>query len=147
MAKAIDSIWKLRIVHRDIKPSNIMRKTSGRYCLIDLGVARHIDRTPLTNLGSTWGTVGYLSPEQCRFQRQLTCKSDIFSLAVVLTESALGKHPTNRNQEKLLLLDPKNINSPHLKSWDKFELLVMMYSKFPFARPTPKTIIENYYGE
>lgn len=68
VAEAIEALWAndKRIVHRDLKPDNIMARSGGRYCVIDLGVARHIDEPTLTATGSTWGTVGYFSPEQSR---------------------------------------------------------------------------------
>ena len=68
-----------------------MIRPDGRACVIDLGVARHLDQTTLTALGITWGTLGYMSPEQTRAVRQLTCKSDLFSLGVILLESAWYK--------------------------------------------------------
>ena len=40
----------------------------------------------------------YLSPEQSRAVRSLTCKSDVFALGVVVQESLLGRHPTARRQ-------------------------------------------------
>jgi eukaryotic-like serine/threonine-protein kinase len=94
VASAVDQIWARRIVHRDLKPSNIMMTPSGRACVIDLGLARHVDRSSLTIIGATWGTYGYLSPEQTQGTRQLTCKSDMFALGVILVEAALGRHPT-----------------------------------------------------
>ena len=147
IALAINSLWNMRIVHRDIKPSNIIRRKTQGFCLIDLGVARHIDRTDLTNLGATWGTFGYLSPEQCDAQRQLTCKSDIYSLAVVLIEASLGKHPTDRDQRRLLTLQLSDLTSSYLRDWDKYYLLDNMLSRLPFSRPTPVDILKQYYGE
>lgn len=102
VTSAIDCMWDLRIVHRDLKPANILCRPSGRFCVIDLGVARHLEMSSLTAMGLTWGTYGYLSPEQTRSVRQLTCKSDIFALGVVLLEAGLGRHPTQRDQLRLL---------------------------------------------
>lgn len=80
IALAIAALWVERLVHRDIKPNNIMFAHNGRAVLIDLGVARHLSLGALTTLGKTWGTDGYMSPEQANALRQLSCKSDIFSL-------------------------------------------------------------------
>src|SRR5262249_35827038 len=98
IALAIGALWMERIVHRDIKPQNIMLKHNGRAVLIDLGVARHLSLGALTTVGKTWGTEGYMSPEQANAVRQLSCKSDLFSLGIVLQESVLGTHPTAYNQ-------------------------------------------------
>jgi eukaryotic-like serine/threonine-protein kinase len=140
IALAIDAIWAERIVHRDIKPDNIMLTKAGRAVMIDLGVARHLSLGSLTTVGKTWGTEGYLSPEQARTQRQLSCKSDIFSLGVVLQQCLLGKHPTGRNQ---LLLLGGGIASKRLGITipPEFEqVLDAMLSRQPHLRPNPKDI-------
>lgn len=98
IALALDLIWGERIVHRDVKPQNIMLAAKGHAVLIDLGVGRHLSMTPLTTLGKTWGTEGYMSPEQAQALRNLSCKSDVFALGVVLQEALLGAHPTGYNQ-------------------------------------------------
>ncbi len=106
---AIDALWAQRIVHGDIKPSNIMLRESGSAVLIDLGVASFFEEQagprPLTPglPEQFWhgGTLGYMSPEQAKGERRLSCASDIFSLGVVLLESIQGWHPTNFDQAAL----------------------------------------------
>jgi serine/threonine protein kinase len=107
---AITVLWSRRIVHGDIKPSNIMLRDSGSAILIDLGVASFFEEDaaprPLTPVSperfAHGGTLGYMSPEQARGQRPLTCASDIFSLGVVMLESVQGWHPTSGDQSALL---------------------------------------------
>ena len=101
VAFAVEALWRHRIVHRDIKPGNILRKADGQSVVIDLGIARHMQRTSITTTGVAWGTPGYLSPEQMLAQRALTCKSDVFALGIVLQEAVLGSHPTGRRQHLL----------------------------------------------
>lgn len=101
VALAVGALWDRRLVHRDIKPNNIIMTRGGRAVLIDLGLARHILLAALTTQGKTWGTEGYLSPEQMLAQRALTCKSDVFSLGIVMQEMLLGRHPTRRRQDVL----------------------------------------------
>lgn len=102
VAAAIDVMWRSQIVHRDIKPANIMLRPNGHAVVIDLGVARHTDRTSLTPMNQTLGTLGYLSPEQARAVRTLSCKSDIFALGIVAQQALLGRHPTNRDQSLVM---------------------------------------------
>jgi serine/threonine protein kinase len=102
VADALALLWSERIVHRDVTPNNVMLTPAGRAVLIDLGLARHTALASLSKPNEGWGTLGYLSPEQAAGHRALTCKSDVFSLGVVLQQCALGRHPTNRDQRRLL---------------------------------------------
>lgn len=143
ITSSIEQLWRHRIVHRDIKPSNILINSSGRFCLIDLGLARHLSESSLTALGATWGTFGYLSPEQTRGVRQLTCKSDLFSLGVVLVESALGKHPTNRDQLRLLAQRLYENLPPPLEKFNHANLFKKLLQARPTARPKPEEVLSE----
>lgn len=92
VATAINTLWSKRIVHRDIKPANIVRAADGRYVLVDVGFARHLDRSDLT-IGGAPGTPGFRSPEQARGRKALTIHSDVFSLGVTLYALASKAHP------------------------------------------------------
>ncbi len=142
-AKAIKEIWdKQKIVHRDIKPSNILIRSNGRACIIDLGVARHLEKVTLTATGFTWGTPGYFSPEQVKGVKQLTCKSDVFSLAVVALECGLGHHPTNGNQQVLLVSNFQDKLPLPILTWQIEPLLRKMFNPKANARPMPDEIID-----
>lgn len=136
---AVQELWAKRIVHRDIKPANIMlRNGEQNAVLIDLGVARHLAEPSLTAYGATWGTVGYMSPEQCRTERNLTCKSDMFSLGVVLLEVAGGAHPTGRDQNRLVLTPPKAEDINPLLPSGLAQLLNSLLARRPVFRPDPQ---------
>jgi serine/threonine protein kinase len=110
ISAAITALWSRRIVHGDIKPSNIMLRDSGSAVLIDLGIASSFEEDaaprPLRPVSPErfghGGTLGYMSPEQARGQRPLTCASDIFSLGVTMLECIQGWHPTHLDQSALL---------------------------------------------
>lgn len=97
IAAAVEVLWANRIVHRDIKPANIV-DGAGRHVLVDVGFARHVDRSNLTLIGQAAGTSGYMSPEQAQGRRNLTLHSDIFSLGVTLYQLAARRHPFQQNQ-------------------------------------------------
>jgi eukaryotic-like serine/threonine-protein kinase len=142
IANAIDAMWAERIVHRDLKPQNILIKPDGRACVIDLGVARHIGMTTLTVIG-TYGTLGYLSPEQFRAAKQLTSKSDVFALGIVAVECAMGKHPTRRDQALLFARHFHEQLPDQISSWKHAPLVQLMFHPRATKRPTPQQIQET----
>jgi eukaryotic-like serine/threonine-protein kinase len=81
------------IVHRDLKPSNLMILKGGTVKLTDFGIAKDLDRTALTEANCTVGTAAYMSPEQCKGERNLTHKSDLYSMGVMFYELLTGRKP------------------------------------------------------
>ena len=81
------------IIHRDLKPSNLMLTKDGRLKLTDFGIAKDTDVTALTAQNNTIGTAAYMSPEQCRGDKSLSNRSDLYSLGVVFYELLTGKKP------------------------------------------------------
>lgn len=144
VASAIQAMWQRRVVHRDLKPTNILITPQGRACVIDLGLARHIDQSPLTSIGVTWGTYGYLSPEQCRAVRQLTCKSDVFTLGVILVEASSGAHPANRDQELLLAMGLHEQLPAELASWQHASQVMRMLHPRATMRQSPGELLELF---
>lgn len=145
VARAIDHLWSKRIVHRDVAPKNMMlRRGDLEAILIDLGIARHLFESPLTAPGFTWGTYGYLSPEQCRAEPNLTCHSDIFSLGVSLQESLVGRHPTRGDQQILITTPPKTSDLVPSSPAALAEIIDLMLSlRAPF-RPLPAALVIRF---
>jgi serine/threonine-protein kinase len=89
----IATLWMSRIVHRDIKPANIVKAADGRFLLVDVGLARHLDLSDLTAAGGAPGTRGFRSPEQSLGRKSLTINSDVYSLGMTLYVLAAKRHP------------------------------------------------------
>ena len=93
---------KRQIVHRDIKPENIIRANDGRWCLIDFGIARALNKNSLTYTEAKMGphTPGYGAPELFQYAKHdIDSRADLFSLGVVVFEAVTGKHPFIRGDE------------------------------------------------
>lgn len=109
--RGLEALWAERIVHRDIKPDNLVKAGDGRVVLVDLGLAKHLDLSGITQTGYTCGTMGYMSPEQGAGDPHLTIRSDIFSLGVSLYELATMNHPFGRRQHLIGKSAPTHIGS------------------------------------
>lgn len=75
----------LGIVHRDISPQNILISYEGETKITDFGIADADGKLTETRPGVVKGKYSYMSPEQIA-SKTLDCRSDVFSLAIVLWE-------------------------------------------------------------
>lgn len=93
LGSAIGYAHQQGVVHRDIKPSNvIITKDGTRVVLTDFGLAKIVGQAGLTMSGMSSGTPSYMAPEQAAGE-EITARTDIYSLGVVLFEMATGTVP------------------------------------------------------
>ena len=90
LAGALAYVHERGVVHRDIKPANILLDSGGHARLADFGIARLIDTTTLTVVGTTLGTASYMAPEQLE-DHQVGPGADVWSLGIVLLECLTGE--------------------------------------------------------
>lgn len=76
------------VLHRDLKPANIMLDGRGQAVITDFGLAALTDQAQGAELRS--GTPAYMAPEQLA-GKEVTERSDIYSLGLVLYEIFTGK--------------------------------------------------------
>src|SRR6202167_5410045 len=76
------------VLHRDLKPANIMLDGRGQAIITDFGLAAFADQAQGAEVRS--GTPAYMAPEQLT-GREVTEKSDIYALGLVLYELFTGK--------------------------------------------------------
>ncbi|MBL8205843.1 MAG: serine/threonine protein kinase [Blastocatellia bacterium] len=76
------------VLHRDLKPANIMIDGRGKARVTDFGVA--VVANELLGREAAAGTPGYMAPEQLA-GKEVTQRSDIYSLGLVLYELFTGK--------------------------------------------------------
>jgi eukaryotic-like serine/threonine-protein kinase len=95
----LDYAHRRGIIHRDVKPGNLMvvggpvgAGAEMTVKLTDFGIARAIEQTRITQVGSVVGTAAYLAPEQVRGE-EATPATDVYALGVVLYQFLTGRLP------------------------------------------------------
>jgi predicted Ser/Thr protein kinase len=78
------------VIHRDLKPHNVMLNKRGEIVIMDFGLAAIADQ--LSGAEARNGTPAYMSPEQLK-GTEVTARSDIYALGLVLYELFTGKRP------------------------------------------------------
>src|SRR5712691_402601 len=76
------------VIHRDLKPANLMLDGSGKLRTTDFGLASIA--ASIEGADARAGTPAYMAPEQLE-GKEVTAKSDLYSLGLVLYEILTGK--------------------------------------------------------
>jgi serine/threonine protein kinase len=129
------------VVHRDLKPSNIMVTLDGKVKLTDFGIAKDLDATTLTAPGRTLGTAAYMAPEQIRGTPEVSHKTDLYALGIVLYQMLTGQ--TAFSGASAVVLMHCHLNQPPPRPSAKVpeipkaldDLVVKLMAKAPADRP------------
>ena len=106
VADALDYAHRRGVIHRDIKPENILLY-DGRPMVADFGIALAVSAAAggrMTETGLSLGTPHYMSPEQATADKDLTGRSDVYSLASVLYETLAGDPPHTGSSAQQIIM-------------------------------------------
>ncbi len=107
IAEALEAAHEAGVIHRDLKPANIKLRPDGTVKVLDFGLAKSFERTPLsrnltqsptalsptpTLAGVILGTAVYMSPEQAR-GKAVDKRTDVWAFGCVLFEMVSGRTP------------------------------------------------------
>ena len=139
IARALDCAHRNNIIHRDVKPQNILVTEDGIMKVTDFGIAKSASSETITNTSTIMGSAHYLSPEQAKGSF-IDCRTDIYSLGVVLYEMVTGNLPFQADTAVTIALKhlqeevvpPKNLNSKVPDSLN--QLILKAMEKEPVKR-------------
>jgi serine/threonine-protein kinase len=106
VADALDYAHRHGVVHRDIKPENILLH-DGRPMVADFGIALALSAAAggrMTETGMSLGTPHYMSPEQATADKEISGRSDIYSLGSVLYEMLTGNPPHTGSSAQQIIM-------------------------------------------
>jgi protein kinase-like protein len=148
IASGLHAAHQRGIIHRDVSPDNIIvpQGDVSRAKIIDFGIARTTQLGEATVIGSGFaGKHNYVSPEQTGlFGGDVTAKSDIYSLGLVLFQVSTGQKLDMGGSQFQLVEKRRQVPDLGAVNAGFRPLLEKMLQPDPNDRPASMAEIENW---
>ncbi len=136
------------VIHRDMSPDNVILPGGlvANAKIIDFGIARSANVGGGTLLGGSFaGKYSYVSPEQLGlFGGDVTPKSDIYSLALVMAAAILGR-PINMSGSQVEVIEKRRVVPPLDGIPKQFHpVLTAMLQPDPAQRPADMAAVRDW---
>ena len=162
IASALAATHAIQIVHRDLKPDNVMLVPDSempggeRVKILDFGIAKGVSELsgPVsedyrTDTGMVLGTATYMAPEQCKGAGNVTDRSDVYSLGVMMYRMCCGSLPFRaEGQGEVMAMHIFSTPKP-LRDHDASiprpmaDLVARMMNKEPTDRPSMTQVAQE----
>ncbi len=160
VAEALEAAHEEGVIHRDIKPENILLH-KGRAMVADFGIALAVSAAAggrMTETGLSLGTPHYMSPEQATAEKDLTKRSDVYSLGTVLYEMLTGEPPHMGNSAQQIIMKivtdtPRPVTElrksvpPHVAAAVALSLEKLAADRFDGAKAFADALADVHFGE
>jgi serine/threonine-protein kinase len=148
VAAGLHAAHKRGVIHRDVSSDNVILPDGDLSLakIIDFGIARSTQANDTTVIADGFaGKINYISPEQLGlFGANVTAKSDIYSLGLVLVEALTGR-PLDMGGTYLEIIE-KRRKLPDLAALDLRirPLIEQMLQPDPARRPQSMAVVANW---
>ncbi len=141
LAGALDYAHRRGVVHRDVKPANVIvtRDEAGAIescCLLDFGIAKLAEVTPLTAAGGVVGTLQFLAPEA--WNGEAGPAADQYALACTAYALLGGRSPFSGQVRDLMvahmMLPPPKLSDVRPEAASASRVLERALAKSPHDR-------------
>ncbi len=151
MANVLQYAHEKKLVHRDVKPENIILGKDGIAKLIDMGTAKSLQDSGLSELTKTGmgiGTINFMSPEQIFDAKNVDHRADMYAMGATFYFVLTTKLPFQAKSPKEFLakvnsekVEPAKRHNPATPD-SLCRIIEKMMAKAPKDRyQTPKELI------
>ena len=149
IVRALAALKKQGVLHLNVKPENIMISKS-EYKLADFGIVipRTSEDIPIGK--ELWNKLEYVCPEYLTGEYDLSARSDVYSLGIILYEAVTNNNPFIASNPAAIIAKQSNyIPAPLYKlnntiSVEFSELLTAMLDKDPEKRPRLRELEQKF---